>query len=327
MTTGIRDIAAAAKVSVSTVSNVMNNRPNVGELTRQRVLQLCKEMNYIPNVAGKSLKSGTSKTILFVFSDFGRSYYLKIIEGINDCASASGYDLLICTNKSCEKYLRNKLSDGCIILDAHIKSDTLFRSARESYPIVVLDRMLESPHIKNVIVNNYQSMTSLMEGIVGRGYRQFAFIGGKEYTDDTRERFQAFKDVLAGHEIPFHQERYFSGNYREESGYRGTKIFMMGKKLPEIIVCANDDMAIGAIKALGDGGLRVPEDVAVTGFDNIDNAESAGLTTVAIPNYERGYLATHSLIENIKGRQNMETLKIPASVIWRDTVISKVKTV
>jgi len=320
MPIGIRDIAEAARVSVSTVSNVMNNRPNVGVETRRRVLELCKEMNYIPNAAGKSLKTRTSKTILFNFSDFGRSYYLKIIEGINDYASSSGYDLMICTTKSCEKYMRNNLSDGCIILDDKMRNETLLRTAGEFYPIVVMDRQLKSPYIKSVIVNNYESMSALMTGIVERGYRRFAFIGGPEHTDDTKERFQAFLDILAHYDIPFQREQYFSGNYRQESGYRGAKILAMGVKLPEIIVCANDDMAIGAIKALTEQGMRVPADIAVSGFDDIDHAENSALTTVMIPNFERGYLAAHTLIESIKGNSNAETLKIPATVIWRNSV-------
>jgi len=325
LTIGIRDIASAAGVSISTVSNVMNNRHNVGEETRQRVLQLCKEMNYVPNAAGKSLKSGTSKTILFSFSEFGRSFYLKIIEGINDYVSSAGYDLMICTTRSCEKYMRNNnLSDGCIVLDAQIKSETLMRAAGEFYPIVVLDRPMQSPFIKSVIVNNYIAMTSLMTEIVARGYRHFAFIGGPEHTDDAKERFQAFQDVLAEHGISFNQEYYFSGNYRNESGYRGARIFLMGRKPPEIIVCANDSMAIGAIKALEEAGLKIPNDVAVTGFDDVDEAATAKLTTIKIPNYERGYLAAHSLIENINGKKNAETLKIPASVVWRDTVSSRI---
>jgi len=204
-----------------------------------------------------------------------------------------------------------------------MKNETLYRAAGENYPIVVLDRVLASPSIKSVIVDNYNSMSVLMTGIVERGYRQCAFIGGPGYTDDTKERFQAFQDVLARHGIPFRRELYFTGNYRQESGYQGMKILMMEAKMPEIIVCANDDMALGAIRALMDEGLRVPEDVAVSGFDNIDQADSAGLTTVMIPNYERGYLAAHSLIENIKGGQNIETLKIPATVIWRNTVGSR----
>jgi LacI family transcriptional regulator len=320
MVVGIRDIAAAAGVSVSTVSNVMNNRPNVGEETRRRVLRLCRELHYIPNGAGKSLKSGESKTILFNFSDFDRSFYLKIIEGINDYAAGSGYDLMICTTKSCEKYMRNNLTGGCIILDERMKNEVLLRSAGEYYPIVVLDRTLSHPNIKSVVVNNYDPMAELVRESVRRGYRKFAFIAGPEHTDDNRERCGAFTGVLKESGIAFHREYYYSGDYREKSGAQAAKIFMYTRDLPEIFVCANDNMALGALKALREGGYRVPEDVAVTGFDDCELAESAGLTTVHIPNYERGYLAARSLIENIEGKKNFDPMKISAVVSWGKTL-------
>ena len=317
----IKDVAAAAGVSISTVSNVMNRRPNVGEETRRLVTRLCQEMNYVPNGAGKRLKSKQSNTILFNFSDFDRSFYLKIIEGINDYAGSHGWDLMICTTKSCEKYMRNNLTDGCIILDERMRNETLTRAANNNYPIVILDRHITHPHIKSILVNNYDPMEEMMEKIVTRGYRKFAFIAGPEHTDDTRERFQAFKDVLTRHDIPFHRENFFVGDYREKSGYQAVHILLLAAELPEILICANDNMALGAISALRERGYRVPEDVAVTGFDNCERAEAEGLTTVAIPNYERGFIAARSLIENISGKNNFEPMKIPAKVIWRKSAL------
>jgi LacI family transcriptional regulator len=318
--TTIKDIAAAAGVSISTVSNVMNHKSNVGQETKERILRICQEMHYIPNAAGKSLKTGESNTILFNFSDFDRTFYLKIIEGINDYAGAAGYDLMICTTKSCEKYMYNRLTDGCIILDGRMEDKTLQRAATEQYPIVVLDRVLPNPYIKSLVVNNYDPMTELVEGIVERGYRTFAFIGGIEHTDDNKERFQAFIDVLTRHRIPFHREHYFSGDYREQSGYQAAKVFMSAPELPEIFVCANDNMAIGAMNALHERGYRIPDDVALTGFDNCERAGMVGLTTVTVPDYERGYLAASFLIENIRGKNNFEPTKLTAVVDWRESV-------
>jgi LacI family transcriptional regulator len=322
MASNIKDIAAAAGVSISTVSNVMNRRPNVGEETRRLVTRLCEEMNYVPNGAGKRLKSKQSNTILFNFSDFDRSFYLKIIEGINDYAGSHGWDLMICTTKSCEKYMRNNLTDGCIILDDRMKNETLNRAVNPNYPIVVLDRHINHPYIKNILINNYDPMREMMEKIVAWGYRKFTFIAGPEHTDDTRERFQAFKDVLDSRGIPFHRENFFAGDYREKSGYQAVHILLLTAELPEILICANDNMALGAMKALRERGYRVPEDVAVTGFDNCELAEAEGLTTVTIPNYERGYIAARSLIENISGKSSFEPLKIPAEIVWRKSVLS-----
>jgi LacI family transcriptional regulator len=216
--------------------------------------------------------------------------------------------------------MQNRLTGGCIILDGNMKNEVLLRTAAADYPIVVLDRMLTNPYIRTLVVNNRDPMLELMGETVKRGYRRFAFIGGPEHTDDNKERFGAFLEVLKDAGIGFHREYYYSGDYREKSGYQAAKIFMLTHDLPEIFVCANDNMAIGAIKALGEGGYKVPEDVAVTGFDNCELAESIGLTTVDIPNYERGYLAARSLVENIEGRKNFDPVLISASVKWGKTL-------
>lgn len=317
---GIKDIAKQAGVSVSTVSNVLNNKKNVGDDTRDKILKICEELSYYPNMAGKGLKSGKPNTILFNFSDFDRSFYLKIINGISDYVNDNDFDLIICTDKSCEKYMNNSLTSGSIILDKKMKDEVLNRIAAENYPIVVLDRILENPWTKSVVVNNYEPMYELIQGVIDRGYKSFGFVGGPEETADNKERYRAFRDALAANNIEFQQKSYFAGNYREKSGYTAAKILMLSRELPDCLVCANDNMAIGAMKAFRENGLRVPKDIAVTGFDNCDLAEAMGLTTVSIPNYERGYIAARYLIENIRGQKNVETFKIEAKIIFRDSV-------
>lgn len=317
---GIKEVAKQAGVSVSTVSNVLNNRKNVGEETRERILKICEELSYHPNLAGKALKTGKPNTILFNFSDFDRSFYLKIINGISDYVNDNDFDLIICTDKSCEKYMNNSLTSGSIVLDKKMKDEVLNRIAGENYPIVVLDRIMKNSWIKSVVVNNYEPMYELIQGTIDRGYRNFGFVGGPEETADNKERYRAFRDALTANHLEFQQKSYFAGNYREKSGYTAAKILMLSRELPDCLVCANDNMAIGAMKAFRENGLRVPQDIAVTGFDNCDLAEAIGLTTVSIPNYERGYIAARYLIENIRGLKNVETFKIEAKIIFRESV-------
>lgn len=321
---GIKDIAKAAGVSPSTVSNVLNGRRNVGEDTRDKVLKLCEEMNYQPNLIGKSLKTGSNQTIMFNFSDFDRQFYLKIIQGISDYAYAKDYDLIICTNKSCEKFMNKTFTNGCIMLDRRCNDNMLIKKASEGYPIIALDRLLEMPYIKSVIVNNYTPEKELVEGLVKNGCRRFAFLGGLD-TEDNRERLQAFKDVLDENNIVFHREEYYYGDYKEKSGYQAAKLIMLTENLPDVLVCANDNMAIGAMKAFKENGVKVPEDISVCGFDDTEMAKVMGLTTVAIPNYERGYLAAQYLIENIDGARNYETFKIAAKVKWRTSTRREVQ--
>ena len=217
--------------------------------------------------------------------------------------------------------MSKSFTSGCIMLDKSCNDQLLKRKAQKGYPIVALDRILDEPNVKCLLVNNYPPMRELVQGLVRRGYRDYAFLGGIN-TLDNRERYQAFTDVLKENGIPFHSESYLTGDYREKSGYQAAKLLLIGERLPQALVCANDNMAIGAMRAFREAGVRIPEDVAVTGFDDTPLAEMLGLTTVAIPNYERGYLAAQHLIANIEGAQSYETFKIQARVVWRASVSS-----
>lgn len=319
---GLKEIAELTGVSVSTVSNVLNGRKNVSKETRERILRCCAEQGYVHEAAVKKNKPERSKRIVFIFSDFDRDFYLKIIEGVSTCLTENGYDLVICTNKSSDSFLRSSFARGTISLDASLTDDFLHSVAKPEFPVVLMDRMAgdNHTHARSVIVDNYPAMCQLVQGLVDKGFRKFGFLGGLAHTLDNQERFAGFTDTLARNDIPFDQKNYYHGNYREQSGYQAGKLMFLGNDLPEVLVCANDNMAIGAIKAFESRGLGVPEHISVTGFDDSDTAALAGLTTISIPRYETGYLAAKELLEMIGGSEGPSTIKISAIVKWRKTV-------
>lgn len=171
----IKDIAKAAGVSTATVSNVLNGRKNVSNSTRERVLRICEEMDYQVNHAGRALKSGESKTILFNFSDFDREFYLKIIHGISDYVYSRQYDLIICTSGSCDRFMSKSFTSGCIMLDKSCNDQLLKRKAQKGYPIVALDRMMDEPNVKCLLVNNYPPMRELVQGWSGKAIATMRF--------------------------------------------------------------------------------------------------------------------------------------------------------
>jgi len=318
---GLKDIARLTGVSVSTVSNVLNGRSNVSQETRERVLQCCMEHGY--GAASAALqRTRTEKTgsIMFIFSDFDRDFYLKIFQGISDCLTENGYDLVICTSKSSKSLMRRSFVRGTVILDASLADDELAAFAKPDFPVVVMDRIMDHEFAKSVIVDNYPVMCELVQALADRGFRRFGFLGGLSHTLDNAERFAAFSDTLEKNGIAFDQRHYYHGNYRENSGYQAAKLMILGHALPEVLVCASDSMAIGAIKAFEEHGIRVPGDVSVTGFDDTDTAGLAGLTSIAIPRYESGYLAAKELLEMIKGTADRKPVKLSAAVKWRKTV-------
>ncbi|GIO14081.1 LacI family transcriptional regulator [Cohnella xylanilytica] len=320
---GMKKIAELTGVSVSTVSNVLNGRSNVSQATKERVLQVAAEYGYSPRTPRSSINEHASKAVVFIFSDFDREFYLKIINGISDYLSENGYDLIICTSKSSASFMRSSFASGAIVLDSSITDEFVASVAAPDFPVVLMDRILpdSSLHTKSVVVDNYPVMCELVQGLVDKGFKKFGFIGGLDYTLDNKERFGALTDTLARNKIEFDRTHYFHGNYREKSGYQAAKLMILSNALPEVVVCANDNMAIGAIKAFEENNLRVPEDISVTGFDDSEAAAMAGLTTVSIPRYESGYLAAKDLLELINGRKQREPFKLSATNIkWRKSV-------
>lgn len=318
----IKDVAKKANVSISTVSNALNGRANVSDETRQRVIEIANDMNYYPNTMARNLKVKKTKTIAFCFSEFDRNFYFQIIKGINDCVVNHGYDLIICAHHSIEKFLRNGFVDGALVNDKNVSDELILSTASQELPIVVLDRELKGDHIYPVVVDNYLAMETLVKDLLIKGYKNFAYVSGVEHTQDNIERFEGMRDTLRDHDIPFLQKHYHHGDFTELSGYQAARLMMISKDIPEVVICANDDMAIGVVKAFKELGLKIPEDVSVIGFDDIELSSllEPHLTTVSIPKYEWGiYAATILFRILVENERHVVPNKIMAQTKWRQT--------
>ncbi len=314
---GIKDIAKLAGVSVATVSNALNNRKNVGTETRNKILKIAEELNYdLP--AKNAGEQSTGKNIVFHFSDFSTLYYHDILHGISDYVFSKGYNILVSSDRDLKRYRDPSISCGCISMDFCCDDSLLMDLANRDYPIIVLDRELIGEGIKSIVVNNYNSQQQLVEGLVKAGMKSFAWLGGLD-TPDNRERLKAFKDVLHANGISCRRTDFYEGNWLEDSGDQTARLLMLTESMPDALVCANDMMAIGAIRKFRREGIRVPEDISVSGFDDVIISRYIRLTTVSVPNYERGYLAAQSLIEILEGRGDYDTMRLGARVKWRES--------
>lgn len=308
----ISDIAKKAGVSMATVSNVLNNKKNVGSKTREKVLKIAKDLGY----EKKEQQRSGNKTIIVNFSDFDTLFYLDILHGINDYAQRRGYHLLVCTGDDLEHYGTPEEAGGVIILDSHTDDSVILSVADQGLPVITLDREMSHPIIKNMLVSNYEGEKQLVEKLVETGYKRFAFLKGLD-TEDCRERYRAFRDVLKDKGISFSRNDLFEGDWREKSGSQAARLIMLQDRMPDVLVCSNDMMAIGAIRKFQENGIKVPDDIAVCGFDDIIISRYLGLTTVSVPDYERGFLAGQALINILDGNGDFETSHIGARVKWR----------
>ncbi|MBQ7658959.1 MAG: LacI family DNA-binding transcriptional regulator [Butyrivibrio sp.] len=313
---GIRDIADKAGVSITTVSNVLNRKKNVGAKTREKVLKIAGELGY--SHRGQSGIDGKRRTIIVSFSDFDTLYYLDILHGISDYVSKQGYHILICNGDDLAHYSDPDEVCGCIILSSLIQDSQVLAVADKGLPVITLDRELKHPMVKAMIVSNYEGERQLMQKLVDEGFDSFAYLTGQD-TADNKERYMAFRDVLKEKGISFHRNDLYEGDWKEKSGVQTARLIMLRDRMPQVLVCANDMMAIGAIRHFQENGIRVPEDISVCGFDDIIISRYLGLTTVSVPDYERGFLAGQALLNLLDGSGDYETYKIGARVKWRRT--------
>lgn len=313
---GIKEIAERAGVSITTVSNVLNKKKNVGARTRGKVLAIAQELGY--NHKEQSGIDGKRRTIIVSFSDFDTLFYLDILHGISDYVSRQGYHILICNGDDLAHYSDPDEVCGCIILSSQILDSQVIAVADKGMPVITLDRELKHPMIKPMIVSNYEGERQLMQKLVDEGFKSFAYLSGQD-TADNKERYTALRDVLRENDISFHRNDFYEGDWREKSGTQAARLIMLRDRMPEVLVCANDMMAIGAIRHFQENGIRVPEDISVCGFDDIIISRYLGLTTVSVPDYERGFLAGQALLNILDGTGDFDTYRIGARVKWRRT--------
>ena len=316
---GIKDIASKCGVSPTTVSNVLNNKNNVGRETRDLILKTAKELGYVHKRSEVASGGRKKNTIAINFSDFDAQFYFDVLHGISDYAVKKDFNLLICTKENFAKYADSDSICGCIIMDWSTEDSTILGIADKGIPMVTLDRQMPHKLIKNMVTGNYESERSLVEKIVSMGFSSFAFLGGID-SDDNKERYRAFRDVLKENNISFDRNLLYEGDWTEKSGAAAARLIMLQPGMPEVLVCANDLMAIGAIRKFQENSIRVPDDISVCGFDDVIMSRYVGLTTVSVPNYERGFLAMQALADIIDGTGDFENFKIGARVKWRKSI-------
>jgi len=323
----IRDVARAANVSVSTVSRVLNNKDDVAPETYQRVQAVIAELGYTSNLAARSMRSRRTNVIGLIMPDVEDPFIFQIMRGINRAITEYGYDLILYTSGDVRKEstpdrerryvsLLNAVTDGVIVVTP---ATTTFSTAS---PVVVIDPNIDEPECHAVIATNYAGALAVMEYLIGLGHRRIGFIGGRPELKSAVQRLQGYQDGLRKAGIPLDPDLIQGGDFSEEAGFAGAQKLLRLPEPPTAIFAANDQMAIGAIKAARQLGLEVPRDLSVVGFDNIPESAyfNPALTTVDQSIDKMGYVATQILVSLIRGEPlNGRLYEIPTQLIIRDS--------
>ena len=317
--TTIKDVAKQAGVSIASASYALNGTGTISTETRERVLAAAEELNYHPNAFARNLKNPKTRTIGVFISRFGGSFYEEILEGIHDAVLRTNYELIVCPeSRSARRILTHRQVDGAIVFDSKIKSEIILRLASRRYPIVILDRFLKADYLLPLLIDNEQGVKEAFDHLYGQGARQIFYISGAPDSFDNAERRNAFLSEGKRNGLTI---EVFDGNFTEESGYEIAGGIIRAGNLPEAVFCANDQMAIGFIKAMKENNLKAPDDIAVIGFDDIQIAKymQPSLSTVGTSRFAWGSLAATQLIDFLENETPFQQFRIRTKLIQRES--------
>ncbi len=324
----IHDVAAAAGVSVTTVSRVLNDKDDVAPETSARVREVIRELGYASSLAARSLRSRRSNVIGVICPDLVQYYSLLVIRGIQRAAREADYDVLVYAsaarnanslgNREQQQValLNGSVTDGLIVVTPHASS------YRTTFPLVAVDPQSEDADFACVLSTNFHGVEAAMQHLFDLGHRRIGFIGGRPDLQSANRRREGYCHSLQKHGLPIDESLMRVGNFERDTA-RGCAIELLRLQPPvTAILAANDEMALGVYDAARELDRRIPHDLSVIGFDNIPDAGLADppLTTVDQSIEGMGSLAAEVVIKLIAGEQPAQLVhKVPARLVVRQS--------
>ncbi|MBL8698284.1 MAG: LacI family DNA-binding transcriptional regulator [Alphaproteobacteria bacterium] len=308
---GIADVARLAGVSTATVSRALASPGVVSATTRDRVLQAVRETGYTPHVAAQNLRARRTMMVLVVVPDIANPFFAEVLHGIEDTLAAAGYGLLIgnLANSVAKegRYVDLVFAgqvDGVLLLNGGIPASAGRGMAESGVPIVAACEAIPKAPFPQVEIQNREASIAVAALLAQLGHRRFAYIAGPRGNVLEKERNAGFRKGLAAAGFDAASLVQFDGDFTFRAGADAARRFMAMQPRPTAVYAANDEMAIGFLKAVRAAGIQVPRDVSVVGFDGIDYADYAEptLTTVRQPRNALGATAAGLLIDLMTGK-------------------------
>lgn len=322
---GIKDVAAAAGLSVATVSRALNNHPSVSAEARARVLAAVDALGYRPNAVARSLRTDQTRTLGLVISDVLNPYFTELARFVEEEARALGYSVIIGNADERpelqDHHVRTLLDrriDGLLVSPADGRSPLTLDAAHGSTPMVFLDRWLPGVDVPVVRADGRAAIRDLVAHLHGLGHRRLAIIAGPAATTTGRERVEAFREALGEHGLPLPDDLIGQGDFQAASGRRATERFLDLPERPDVVFAADNLMALGALDAIRARGLGVPRDIGLAAFDDIPwfVHTDPPITAIAQPTAELARAAVRALTALIEGR-TPESVTLPARLVVR----------
>lgn len=330
----IKDVAAFCKVSVATVSRVLNDASTVTDETKNRVQLAIKQLNYSPNLLGRNLRRLETKKILVLLNTISNQFYSQVVKGIEEKAIPNGYTVMICMTHGDlnleERFLqmlKTKLVDGAVFLTTE-QSGTVLTSQLMGVNVVQACEPRDDFLTPIVSIDNKKAAFDAVDYLIRMGHREIAFLGAGNIYLSSTHREQGYKQALSYHGIPIDQKLIFSEGFSFNAGIRAASTLLNVKPFPTAIFCIADSSAAGAINMLAQNGIKTPDDVSVMGFDNTQLSEIyiPAITTVKQPQFEIGYNAMALLLDRINGVSHENTkIILDYNIVERNSVKERVE--
>jgi LacI family transcriptional regulator len=333
--TTMKRIAAELGVSVTTVSKVLNDQPDIGPATRARVLAKVEELGYRPNAVARSLTLRRTHTLGVVIPDLMHSFFVEVVAGIESVMSARGYGILLCSSgenprkeRSELEMLRSRQVDGIVLASVHASTNTdvLKNVTALGCALVMIDRD-DHPRVKchRVVTDDEEVGRLATAHLAEQGRRAIAHLAGPPIVHAKR-REEGYLATLHELGLPFHPSWVVRSGFMEADGYRAMQQLLADQRNVDAIFAANDPAAIGAMKAIWEAGLRVPEDIAVVGAGDVAHGDllRMPLTTVSWSREEMGRKAAELLLDQMGPHPDgaVQRIIIPPKLVVRQSSLA-----
>jgi len=324
----IRDVAKRAGVAPITVSRVINNSGYVRAATRAKVEAVIAELQFVPNSLARSLRFKQTKTIALVLTDITNPFWTTVARGVEDAASAAGFNMFLCNTDEAEakqiRYLNvllEKRVDGILLVPARSAAEPIELIRQQGVPVVLLDRRVPGVPVDVVRGDSEAGAYQLTQLLLGQGHRRIALLSGSREVSITVERQAGYRRAFAEAGVEPPAELMYYGAFTQAAGYEMMQQVFYTMPWPTAVLAANNFIAMGAFRALRDLGLRVPEDMSLVAFDDLPSALvfDPFLTVAAQPAYHMGQQATQLLLARLDGiaPAGVQEIVLPTELIVR----------
>lgn len=326
----MKQVALRAGVSIATVSRVLNDQPNVTPEARAKVLKAIEALNYRPSRVARRLRVKHTQVIGLIISDIQNPFFTSITRGVEDVASRNGYSLILCnTDEDAERervYLEVMHDENVagIILASATETGHDFELLGHEIPLVAMDRLIRDAQVDTVLVDNVNGAYQAVTHLLSLGQRRIGFIGMPHHITTGRERQEGYEKALAENGMQIDSRLIRHGKFKQEAGYKQALdlLSLPEHERPTALFVANNLMTLGALNAIHEKGLSIPDEVAIVGFDDMPWAVSLSppLTAVAQPTYELGRTAAEMLLARIADPNRPPTqIRLPLELVVRES--------